>query len=71
MKMITVMLPLEYIKGLDDLVDAKFYPNRAEAIRLALKDLLTETHEKHLALLPQIPYPKQFKRVSCEHCPEG
>jgi Arc/MetJ-type ribon-helix-helix transcriptional regulator len=27
---------------LDQLVDEKFYPNRAEAIRVAIRDLLNE-----------------------------
>jgi antitoxin ParD1/3/4 len=41
MKLITLHLPEVYIKALDDLVDRKFYPNRAEAIRTAVRDLLS------------------------------
>jgi Arc/MetJ-type ribon-helix-helix transcriptional regulator len=33
MKLITLYLPETYIKALDQLVDERFYPNRAEAIR--------------------------------------
>ena len=41
MKLITLYLPELYIKQLDELVDARFYPNRAEAIRLAIRDMLS------------------------------
>ena len=40
MKLITVHLPEPYIKALDRLVAEKYYPNRAEAIRVAIRDLL-------------------------------
>ena len=39
-KLITIHLPESYIKDLDELVDDDFYPNRAEAIRLAVRDML-------------------------------
>ena len=42
MKLITLYLPELYIKQLDELVDARFYPNRAEAIRLAIRDMLAD-----------------------------
>lgn len=42
MKVITVHLPKPYIKALDKLVDDKYYPNRAEAIRVAVRDLLND-----------------------------
>jgi Arc/MetJ-type ribon-helix-helix transcriptional regulator len=42
MKMITLYLPERYIQSLDQLVDRRFYPNRAEAIRMAVRDLLTD-----------------------------
>ncbi|MCW4014879.1 MAG: ribbon-helix-helix domain-containing protein [Candidatus Bathyarchaeota archaeon] len=41
MKLITLHLPEQYIRALDRLVDEKFYPNRAEAIRTAVRDLLS------------------------------
>ena len=41
MKLITLHLPEPYIQALDKLVDEKYYPNRAEAIRTAVRDLLT------------------------------
>ena len=40
MKLITLYLPEPYIKALDGLVDDRYYPNRAEAIRVAVRDLL-------------------------------
>ena len=47
MKMITLYLPEPYIKALDSLVDDRYYPNRAEAIRIAVRDLLnTEVWRK-------------------------
>jgi len=39
-KLITLYLPEPYIKALDGLVSERFYPNRAEAIRVAVRDLL-------------------------------
>ncbi len=47
MKLITLYLPEPYIKALDSLVDDRYYPNRAEAIRVAVRDLLnTEVWRK-------------------------
>jgi Arc/MetJ-type ribon-helix-helix transcriptional regulator len=40
MKLITLYLPETYLKALDQLVTEKFYPNRAEAIRVAIRDLI-------------------------------
>jgi len=40
MKLISLHLPGRYIRDLDRLVERKFYPNRAEAIRIAIRDLL-------------------------------
>ena len=40
MRLITLHLPEPYIKALDQLVADKYYPNRAEAIRVAIRDLL-------------------------------
>lgn len=41
MKMITLYLPEPYIEALDQLVNERFYPNRAEAIRVAIRDLIS------------------------------
>lgn len=40
MRLITLHLPEPYIRALDRLVKEKMYPNRAEAIRAAVRDLL-------------------------------
>jgi len=40
-KLITLYLPEPYIKALDSLVQEQYYPNRAEAIRVAVRDLLS------------------------------
>ena len=45
MKLITLYLPEPYIKALKRMVDAGFYPNRAEAIRTAVRALLKEHNE--------------------------
>ena len=42
MKMITLYLPEPYIRALNQLVSEKFYPNRAEAIRVAIRDLISD-----------------------------
>ncbi len=42
MKMITLYLPEPYIEALNQLVDEKFYPNRAEAIRVAIRDMISD-----------------------------
>jgi Arc/MetJ-type ribon-helix-helix transcriptional regulator len=42
MRLITLYLPETYIKALDKLVGDRFYPNRAEAIRIAIRDMISE-----------------------------
>jgi len=42
LKLITLHLPEPYIQALDRLVKEKHYPNRAEAIRLFIRDGLYE-----------------------------
>jgi Arc/MetJ-type ribon-helix-helix transcriptional regulator len=39
---ITIRLPLEYIEQIDLLVDLDDFPNRSEAIRAAVRDMLYE-----------------------------
>jgi Arc/MetJ-type ribon-helix-helix transcriptional regulator len=40
MRPISLLLPEEYLEALDQLVARKMYPNKAEAIRLAIRDLI-------------------------------
>ena len=42
MRLITLHIPETYIRDLDQLVNNQYYPNRAEAIRIAIRDLLTD-----------------------------
>lgn len=40
MKLITLNLPEVYIEGIEKLVQEEIYPNRSEAIRHAVRDLI-------------------------------
>jgi antitoxin ParD1/3/4 len=42
MKQISLKVPETYLDAIDDLVRAGFYPNRAELIRLAIRDLIVK-----------------------------
>ena len=42
LKLITLYVPETYLRALDQLVDERFYPNRAEAIRVAIRDLVND-----------------------------
>ncbi len=41
-RLITLYVPETYLKALDQLVVERFYPNRAEAIRVAIRDLVND-----------------------------
>ena len=56
MKLITLNLPEQYLEGLDELVRRGVYPHRAEAIRLAIRDLL-EAELGLKTLFPRRTYP--------------
>jgi len=47
MKLITLYLPETYIDSLDSLAARNVYANRAEAIRIAIRDLLIAHKEFH------------------------
>ncbi len=42
MQLITVHVPVAYLDGIDQLITSGSYPNRSEAIRVAIRDLLKE-----------------------------
>jgi Arc/MetJ-type ribon-helix-helix transcriptional regulator len=42
MKIITINLPEKYLSAIQTLNEMGIYPSRSEAIRIALKDFLTE-----------------------------
>ena len=39
-------MPEEFLKGLNELVRMKYYPNRSETIRAAIRDLLKAELQK-------------------------
>jgi Arc/MetJ-type ribon-helix-helix transcriptional regulator len=41
-RVVTVHLPEAYIEAIDQLVRKRLYPNRAEAIRMAIRDFIME-----------------------------
>lgn len=47
MRLVTLYLPTTYIKALDQLVDEHFFPNRSEAIRVSIRDLLVAFDRFH------------------------
>ncbi len=42
MRVVTVHLPEAYLEAIDELVRRRLYPNRAEAIRMAVRDFIKE-----------------------------
>ncbi|MHA2402955.1 MAG: ribbon-helix-helix domain-containing protein [Candidatus Kariarchaeaceae archaeon] len=42
LRLVTVHLPSEFLHGLDELVRLQKYPNRSEAIRVAIRDMLKD-----------------------------
>ncbi|MHA2203573.1 MAG: ribbon-helix-helix domain-containing protein [Candidatus Hodarchaeales archaeon] len=55
MKLITVHLPNDQVLGLDELLRSGRYPNRSEAIRFAIRDMLKDElwSLRASALIPQ------------------
>jgi len=49
---VTVHLPRAYVDLLDKLVEARLYPNRCEAIRMAVRNLIFEEYVR-LAGVPR------------------
>jgi len=45
MVLMAVFVPPDWISKLDSLVEQGYYPNRAEAIRFAIRDLLRQHEE--------------------------
>ena len=43
MRLIQVYVPQHYLEALEDLVREGMYPNRSEAIRLAVRDLINRS----------------------------
>ena len=68
MKLITLYLPETYIRLLDELVAERFYPNRAEAIRIGVRTLLCE-HSKFRPLTDYKP-PGEREQTAVERLVE-
>lgn len=64
MRLITLYMPEPYIQSLDQLVNEKYYPNRAEAIRVAVRDLLSSELWSRFENSEQNPLAKQLP--NCE-----
>ena len=65
MKLVTLHIPETYVDGLEKLVESNLYPNRSEAIRIAIRDLLKrELWGWYSNGAPQAPF---FFRVSEIH----
>ena len=75
MKLITLYLPETYIKMLDELVDEKLYPNRAEAIRIGIRTILSEHNKFEIVYTPKIKKsdymaPTEHQQTAIEHLVE-
>ena len=42
MRVVTICVPDEYLKGVEELIEQNRYPNRSEVIRIAIRDLLVD-----------------------------
>ena len=40
LKLVTIHLPEAFLEGIEELIKSRIYPNRSEAIRIAVRDLL-------------------------------
>ena len=45
MKLTTILIPEKLLEELDELVEKRYYPSRAEAIRIAISNLIHEHRE--------------------------
>ncbi|RLJ03451.1 MAG: transcriptional regulator [Candidatus Aenigmatarchaeota archaeon] len=57
MKFITLWVPERYLKLLDKLVEDGRYPSRAEAIRMAIRDLLLNECRGEWSKGCKLPFP--------------
>ncbi|MBS7287675.1 MAG: type II toxin-antitoxin system ParD family antitoxin [Candidatus Freyarchaeota archaeon] len=55
MKLVTVHLPEAYVNGLEKLVEMRQYPNKSEAIRVAIRDLLKRELWERQAIYGRTP----------------
>ena len=70
MKVVTICLPESYVEGLDKLIGQSKYPNRSEAIRIAIRDLLVDelwgnrTQSKSIPLIAQLQEPASAQKMT-------
>lgn len=65
MKVVTICLPKRYVSGIEDLVEQSKYPNRSEAIRIAIRDMLVdELWGSRTQKRPSVPLVSQLTETS-------
>lgn len=45
MKMITLFVPEKYLEAIENLISSNHFPNRSEAIRSAIRDLIIKEYK--------------------------
>jgi len=53
MKMITVYIPDRYLYELEELVRDGYFPNRSEAIRMAIRDIIKNERAKSKSVMDE------------------
>ncbi|MCS7125788.1 MAG: ribbon-helix-helix domain-containing protein, partial [Aigarchaeota archaeon] len=46
MVIVTIHIPKIHVEAIDELVKNRIYPNRSEAIRMAIRDFIQSEHNK-------------------------
>jgi Arc/MetJ-type ribon-helix-helix transcriptional regulator len=70
MKLTTLHLPERYIKALDQLVADKMFANRADAIRLSIRDLLISQNRFTVQITPEYT-PPQVEQIHSRKSKRG
>ncbi|MHA2059868.1 MAG: ribbon-helix-helix domain-containing protein [Candidatus Ranarchaeia archaeon] len=68
MKLITFHLPEQCFSGIDELVKLRLYPNKSEAIRAAIRDLLNRELDQPLIKYLQ-PSPEEISVTNLKTYP--
>ena len=53
MKMITVYVPDRYLCELEELIREGYFPNRSEAIRMAIRDIIKNERAKSKSIMEE------------------
>jgi antitoxin ParD1/3/4 len=70
MKVVTICVPDEYLKGVEELIVQNRYPNRSEVIRIAIRDLLVEELWGERKLGSGIPLVAHLERTTAIPSPK-